>query len=165
MMRLLVTGATGYVGGRLVSELVAGGHAVRCMVRDPSRLQGRSWADEVEVVRGDVLDPASLPAGLASIDVAYYLVHSLGAGRDFSDRDVRAARAFGEAAAAAGVARIIYLGGLGDDSTDLSEHLRSRQHTGVALRAGGVPVTEFRAAGPARRPRGRGRPRLRVGGP
>ena len=90
--------------------------------------------------------PASLPAALAGIDVAYYLVHSLGAGRDFHDQDVRAARSFGEAAAAAGVARIIYLGGLGDSAAALSEHLRSRQETGTALQEAGVPVTEFRAA-------------------
>ncbi len=145
-MRILVTGATGYVGGRLVPQLLARGHAVRCMVRDPARLQGRSWAGQVETVCGDVLDPASLVAVLAGIDTAYYLVHSLGAGRDFHDRDLRAARAFGAAAAAAGVSRIIYLGGLGDASGALSEHLRSRQDTGTALGASGVPVTEFRAA-------------------
>lgn len=145
-MYILVTGANGYVGGRLVPHLLSRGHAVRCMVRDPGRLQGRAWADHVDIVAADVLTPASLVPALANIDVAYYLVHSLGAGRDFHDRDVRAARAFGEAAAAAGVARIIYLGGLGDSSDALSEHLRSRQETGAALRSGGVPVTEFRAA-------------------
>ncbi|MDH4066768.1 MAG: SDR family oxidoreductase [Acidobacteriota bacterium] len=145
-MHVLVTGANGYVGGRLVPRLLARGHEVRCMVRDPARLQGRTWAEQVDVVRGDVLDATSLGAPLAGIDVAYYLVHSLGAGRDFHDRDTRAARAFGEAAAAAGVGRIVYLGGLGDDADELSEHLHSRQATGAALRAGGVPVTEFRAA-------------------
>ena len=145
-MRILVTGANGYVGGRLVPQLLARGHAVRCMVRDPARLQGRAWAEHVEVIRGDVLTPASLIPALANIDVAHYLVHSLGAGRDFHDHDVRAARAFGDAAAAAGVARIVYLGGLGDANDALSEHLRSRQDTGDALRSGGVPVTEFRAA-------------------
>ncbi len=145
-MRILVTGANGYVGGRLVPQLLARGHAVRCMVRDPARLQGRAWADHVDIVTGDVLTPASLIPALANIDVAYYLVHSLGAGRDFHDHDVRAARAFGDAAAAASVARIIYLGGLGDANDALSEHLRSRQDTGAALRGAGVPVTEFRAA-------------------
>jgi uncharacterized protein YbjT (DUF2867 family) len=130
-MRILVTGATGYVGGRLVPQLLARGHAVRCMVRDPARLQGRSWAGQVETVCGDVLDPASLVPVLADIETAYYLVHSLGAGRDFHERDLRAARAFGEAAAAAGVSRIIYLGGLGDASGAISEHLRSRQNTGA----------------------------------
>ena len=145
-MHVLVTGANGYVGGRLVPQLLDRGHAVRCMVRDPSRLQGRTWAAQVTIVRGDVLDPASLVPALAGIEVAYYLVHSLGAGRDFHDRDIRAAKSFGAAAAAAGVARIIYLGGLGDSTAALSEHLRSRQDTGSALGEAGVPVTEFRAA-------------------
>lgn len=146
LMRILVTGANGYVGGRLVPLLLARSHTVRCMVRDPARLQGRAWAEHVDIVTGDVLAPTSLVAALANVDVAYYLIHSLGAGRDFHDHDVRAARAFGEAAAAAGVARIIYLGGLGDANDALSEHLRSRQDTGTALRGAGVPVTEFRAA-------------------
>ena len=145
-MHVLVTGANGYVGGRLVPQLLDRGHAVRCMVRDPSRLQGRRWAAQVTIVRGDVLDPASLVPALAGIEVAYYLVHSLGAGRDFHDRDIRAAKSFGAAAAAAGVARIVYLGGLGDSTAALSEHLRSRQDTGSALGEAGVPVTEFRAA-------------------
>lgn len=145
-MRVLVTGANGYVGGRLVPQLLDRGHAVRCMVRDPSRLQGRAWAGQVDIVRGDVLEAPSLVAALAGIDVAYYLVHSLGAGADFHDRDLRAARAFGEAARAAGVARLIYLGGLGESSAELSEHLRSRHETGAALGEAGVPVTEFRAA-------------------
>lgn len=145
-MRILVTGANGYVGGRLVPQLLARGHAVRCMVRSAARLQGRAWAEHVEIVTGDVLTPASLGPALTGIDVAYYLVHSLGAGRDFHDHDVRAARAFGEAARAAGVRRIIYLGGLGDAGDALSEHLRSRHDTGAALREAGVPVTEFRAA-------------------
>ncbi len=141
-----MTGANGYVGGRLVPQLLARGHAVRCMVRDPARLQGRPWAAQVEIVRGDVLDAESLAPVLAGIEIAYYLVHSLGAGRDFHDRDMRAARTFGEAAAAAGVGRIIYLGGLGDATGALSEHLRSRQDTGANLGTSGVPVTEFRAA-------------------
>ncbi len=145
-MRILITGATGYVGGRLVPRLLAAGHAVRCMVRDPDRLQGRAWRDQVEIVRGDVLDAHTLGAALTGVDVAYYLVHSLGGGHDFHVRDLQAARAFGQAARAAGVGRILYLGGLGDPSTHLSEHLRSRQQTGDALREAGVPVTEFRAA-------------------
>ena len=145
-MHVLVTGANGYVGGRLVPQLLDRRHVVRCMVRDPSRLQGRTWAAQVTIVRGDVLDSASLGPALAGIEVAYYLVHSLGAGRDFHDRDIRAAKSFGAAAAAAGVARIIYLGGLGDSTAALSEHLRSRQDTGSALAEAGVPVTEFRAA-------------------
>jgi uncharacterized protein YbjT (DUF2867 family) len=145
-MNALVTGATGYIGGRLVPRLLARGHAVRCLARDPARLEGRTWRADVDVVRGDVLDAASLRGALEGVDVAYYLVHSMGSGLDFHARDLAAARAFGQAARDAGVQRLIYLGGLGDASTELSEHLRSRHDTGDALRESGVPVTEFRAA-------------------
>ncbi len=144
--RILVTGATGYVGGRLVPRLLATGRRVRCLARDPQRLQGRSWLGQVEVATGDVLEPSSLAAVFEGVTVAYYLVHSMAAGHGFHERDVAAARTFGEAAAQAGVRRIIYLGGLGDPQADLSRHLRSRQETGDALRGSGVPVTEFRAA-------------------
>jgi uncharacterized protein YbjT (DUF2867 family) len=143
---ILVTGATGYVGGRLVPRLLAAGHRVRCLVRDPSRLQGRTWLNAVEVVQGDMFEPESLVAAMRDVGVMYYLVHSLGGGSDFSSRDLVAARHCGEAARAAGVKRIIYLGGLGDPAAHLSVHLRSRQETGAALREAGVPVTEFRAA-------------------
>ena len=142
---ILVTGATGYIGGRLVPQLLKDGHGVRCVVRDPSRLEGRPWHDKVEIVTGDVLDPASLRAALDGVSIAYYLIHSMGAGAHFEERDLVAARNFSAAAKAAGVERIIYLGGLAEPSPDLSEHLRSRQQTGEALREGGVPVTEFRA--------------------
>ena len=143
---VLLAGVTGYLGGRLVPRLLAAGHRVRVLVRDPARLQGRAWLPRVEVARGDVFDPASLAAALARTDVAYYLVHSLAGGAGFHDRDLAAARHFGHAARAAGVARILYLGALGDPRADLSAHLRSRQQTGDALREAGVPVTEFRAA-------------------
>jgi uncharacterized protein YbjT (DUF2867 family) len=146
-MRVLVTGATGYIGGRLVPELVNSGHSVRCFVRDPNRIAGRF--PNVEVARGDVFDRDSLIAAMQGCDVAYYLVHSMSDDRhDFTRRDREAARTFGEAAAAAGVARIIYLGGLGVEraARALSPHLRSRQEVGDELRAAGVPVTEFRAA-------------------
>ncbi len=144
---ILVTGATGYVGGRLIPRLLAEGYRVRCLVRDPARLQGRTWLDQVELATGDVLQPASLAAAMRDVSVVYYLVHSLGGGGDFSERDLAAAHNCAAAAQSAGVARIIYLGGLGDSqSSDLSPHLRSRQETGTALRTAGVPVTEFRAA-------------------
>jgi uncharacterized protein YbjT (DUF2867 family) len=143
---ILVTGATGYVGGRLVPRLLKAGHRVRCLVRDPARLQGRAWLNQVEVVAGDMLQPESLAAAMRGVEVVYYLVHSLGGGSDFSERDVMAARNCATAAKANGVKLIVYLGGLGDPQSDLSPHLRSRHETGTTLRAAGVPVTEFRAA-------------------
>jgi len=145
-MRLLITGATGYVGGRLVPRLLDVGQDVRCLVRDRTRLDGRPWIHAVEIVEGDVLKPDSLTAAMSGIDVAYYLIHSMGNANDFHARDLMAARNFGTAAQAAGVTRIVYLGGLGDPDTNLSQHLRSRQETGRALGEAGVPVTEFRAA-------------------
>jgi uncharacterized protein YbjT (DUF2867 family)/uncharacterized protein YndB with AHSA1/START domain len=144
--RLLVSGATGYVGGRLVPLLLEAGYQVRLLVRDPDRLQGRPWLPDVEVAQGDVLQPESLAAAMDGVDSAYYLVHSMSGSHDFHERDLLAARNFGAAARVAGVGRIIYLGGLGDPATDLSPHLRSRQETGEVLRESGVPVTEFRAA-------------------
>jgi uncharacterized protein YbjT (DUF2867 family) len=146
MTTVLVTGATGYIGGRLVPRLLEAGFRVRCLARDPARLGGRPWLGEVEVVAGDCLRPDTLAAAMQGIAVAFYLVHSMAAGRQFERRDVEAARHFADAAKTAGVQRIIYLGGLGDSDTALSEHLRSRQETGATLRASGVPVTEFRAA-------------------
>ena len=143
---ILVTGATGYVGGRLVPRLLAAGYRVRCLVRDPARLQGRGWLEQVELARGDMLQPESLVPAMRDVHALYYLVHSLGGGNDFSERDLMAARNCAGAAKAAGVERIVYLGGLGDPQANLSPHLRSRQETGAALREAGVPVTEFRAA-------------------
>lgn len=142
---VLVTGGTGYIGGRLVPRLLEMGFRVRCLVRDPSRLEGRPWHGAVEIVAGDVLQPKTLGRAMQGVEVAYYLVHSLGAGAKFSERDLLSARNFSETAHACGVARIVYLGGLAQESPELSEHLRSRQQTGDALRASGVPVTEFRA--------------------
>ena len=143
---MLVTGATGYIGGRLVPRLLAAGYRVRCMVRDPSRLDGRRWRADVEVMAGDVLEPASLSIAMDGVDVAFYLVHSMGDGHEFHRLDVEGAGNFSRAMATAGGRRIIYLGGLGDPDADLSPHLRSRQQTGDALRGAGTPVTEFRAA-------------------
>jgi len=142
---VLLTGATGYVGGRLLPLLVRRGHRVRCLARRPEALRTRVPAG-VEVVRGDLLDPETLPEGLAGVDVAVYLVHSMGGSGDFAEADLRAARSFGAAAHAAGVRRIVYLGGLGDSDSALSAHLRSRQEVGEALRESGVPVVELRSS-------------------
>lgn len=104
-LRCLVTGATGYLGGRLVPELLDAGYAVRCLARSPGRLRDHPWAGEAEVVRGDVTDAESVRAAMEGMDVAYYLVHALGTGRGFEETDRRAARIFGEQARAAGVRR------------------------------------------------------------
>ncbi|MEO8348368.1 MAG: NAD(P)H-binding protein [Acidobacteriota bacterium] len=144
--RVLLTGATGYVGGRLLPELERRGVALTCLVRRPEALAGLAAAT-TRIVVGDVLDPAALGPALAGIDTAYYLVHSLEAGEDFARRDREAATSFGAAARVGGVRRIVYVGGLGDaDSPNLSEHLKSRRQTGDTLRASGVPVVEFRAS-------------------
>ena len=144
---VLVTGATGYIGGRLVPKLLAEGVQVRVLIRGSrSRLNGRSWADKVDIVVGDVLQADTLYPALQGIDVAYYLIHGMADSTEFSQRDIQAAENFVQATARAGVDRIIYLGGLGDPGEELSEHLRSRQETGQALRSTHVPVTEFRAA-------------------
>lgn len=142
---ILLTGATGYVGGRLLRALRGGGYPVRCLVRRPEFLASRVDAG-TETVGGDVLDAATLPAACAGVHTAYYLVHSMGSGGDFVEQDRTAARHFGAAAHRAGVQRIIYLGGLADHTARLSTHLRSRHETGAALRASGVPVTELRAS-------------------
>jgi uncharacterized protein YbjT (DUF2867 family) len=142
---ILLTGATGYVGGRLLHALEESGYPVRALARRPAFLAGRIGANTT-LVRGDCLDRGSLGAALDGIDTAFYLVHSMGSRASFAERDHRAALNFGAAARAAGVRRIIYLGGLGDSGEELSEHLRSRQQTGDALRASGTQVIEFRAS-------------------
>ena len=144
--RILVTGATGYIGGRLVPALLDKGYLVRVLVRDPDRLEGRVWLPDVEVVKGDVLVPGTLLSALKGIRAAYYLIHSMASGDDFHQRDLQAAENFSTAAKSENVSQIIYLGGLGDYEADLSEHLKSRQDTGRVLASSGVPVTEFRAA-------------------
>ena len=143
---ILVTGATGYIGGRLVPRLLELGYQVRVLVRDPDRLQGRPWLDKVEVIKGDILSPESLIPAMQGISAAYYLVHSMDGREDFHQRDRVAASNFGEAAKTAGIELIVYLGGLGDPQSDLSKHLKSRQETGRHLAQAGVPVTELRAA-------------------
>src|SRR4051794_17810188 len=109
-MQCLVTGATGYIGGRLTPRLLEAGHAVRCLSRSATRLRDLPWTGQVELVEGDLADPASLPAAFEGIEVAYFLVHSLGL-PDFERRDREAAHNFALAAKAAGVRQIVYLGG------------------------------------------------------
>jgi lipocalin/uncharacterized protein YbjT (DUF2867 family)/ligand-binding SRPBCC domain-containing protein len=141
---ILLTGASGYVGSRLLRVLEEGGCAVRCFAREPSRVAPSRAT--TAVVAGDCLDEASLVAAMDGVDQAYYLVHSMASGPGFAALDRRAASNFGRAAARAGVRRIIYLGGLGDSPESLSTHLKSRVDTGEALREAGVPVVEFRAS-------------------
>lgn len=141
---LLVTGATGYIGGRLVRALRDHGQRVRCMARRPDDV-GARIGDNVDVVHGDVLDPASLVSALAGVHTAYYLIHAMATPRDFASEEREGARNFAQAARDAGVQRIIYLGGLGTDD-GLSPHLASRHEVGRLLRATGVPTIELRAA-------------------
>ncbi len=145
-LHALVTGATGYVGGRLVTWLLDAGFRVRVMARDPERLRDYPWVNDVEVVQADAEDSDTLPAALAGIDVAYYMLHSLSAHDGFETIETRMATNFGRAAKAAGVGRIVYLGGITPANTQLSTHLESRRNTGALLRESGVPTTELRAA-------------------
>ena len=144
-MRILLTGATGYVGGRLLPVLEARGHEVRCLARHPANLASRVGGS-TQVVAGDVLSPASLARALEGIETAYYLVHAMGDASGFERRETTGAQHFAAAARAAGVTRIVYLGGLGDDRRDLSPHLRSRHEVGRILRESGVPTLELRAS-------------------
>ena len=144
MSRILVTGATGYVGGRLVPRLLSEGHVVRCLVRSPGKLNHVAWHDQVEIIKGEVGNVP--PLAMDDIDAAIYLVHGIGDGEDWVAKEVRDAENFRRSAEAAGVGRIIYLGGMGADDPSLSEHLSSRHAVGQTLAAGTIPVTELRAA-------------------
>ena len=146
-MKVAVIGATGYVGGRLVPELLAAGHDVRCLARNPDRLAGADWRPNVEVVMADVLDQTSLEDALAGIEAVYYLVHAMGHAGDFEHTDRVGADNTRKAVETAGLSRVVYLGGLGEEDPDeLSPHLASRHEVGHVLASGSVPVTEVRAA-------------------
>ena len=142
---ILVTGATGYIGGRLVPRLLEAGYTVRCMVRDESRLRGHSWTNKVDVTEGDALEPQQLLSAMQEVSTAYYLIHGMQGGSIEPERDIQAARNFAAMAKRAGVDHIIYLGELADQKGKLSPYLRSRHEVGENLRNGKVPVTEFQS--------------------
>ncbi len=146
---VFLTGATGYIGGRLAPRLLESGRRVRCLVRDPAKLECRTWARDpgIEIVRGDLGDPAALAEAMAGCGAAYYLVHSMiAAGTSYRDLDLELARNFASAAELAGLERIVYLGGLGETGEGLSEHLESRREVERALASGSAPLTTLRAA-------------------
>ncbi|MFI6292796.1 SDR family oxidoreductase [Nonomuraea sp. NPDC050790] len=145
MARCLVTGATGYIGGRLVPELLAAGHEVRCMVRSPARMRDLPWADQVEIVAADALDPEATRAALDGVEIAYYLIHTMGGGSGFAASDRQAASVFARAAREQGVGRIVYLGGLAAEE-DLSAHMRSRNEVADLFLGCAVPTVVLRAA-------------------
>ena len=143
--KVLVTGATGYIGGRLVPRLVEQGHSVRCLARHPAHLEDRRWSG-IEIVKGDVFRTGDLESALRGVDAAYYLVHSVAStDADFPHLEAEAAHNFARAASKAGVRRIVYLGSMGG-ATGVSRHLTSRHAVGEILRREGPPLTEFRAA-------------------
>ncbi|GAA3508125.1 uncharacterized protein YbjT (DUF2867 family) [Streptosporangium album] len=144
-MRCLVTGATGYIGGRLVPELLDAGHDVRCMVRSVSRLRDQPWASRVEIAQADATDAGQTRKALDGVDVAYYLIHTMGGGADFAEADRRAALTFAAAARDAGVRRVVYLGGLAPHEK-LSPHMRSRTEVEEIFLRGEVPAVVLRAA-------------------
>jgi uncharacterized protein YbjT (DUF2867 family) len=144
-VRILLTGATGYVGGRLLKALEQSNHDVRCLARKPESLARRAGT-RTAIVQGDALDYETLPAALSDVDVAYYLVHSMSSAGNFEEDDRLAASNFGRACAVCRVRKIVYLGGLGPDEEQLSSHLRSRHEVGRILREYNIPVIEFRAS-------------------
>lgn len=144
-LRCLVTGATGYIGGHLVPELLERGHAVRAMARTPAKLDDASWRDRVEVVKGDLTDPDSLTAAFEGTDVVYYLVHSMGTSKDFVAEERQSARNVAAAAKQAGVRRVVYLSGLHPEGVELSRHLASRTEVGEILIESGIETVVLQA--------------------
>jgi uncharacterized protein YbjT (DUF2867 family) len=144
-MQILVTGATGYIASRLIPQLLDRGYAVRALARNPQRLYARSWFSQIDILHGDVMEPASLAPAFDGVEIAYYLIHNMSSGHGYTERELEGARNFARAAEDAGVQHIIYLGGLADEEQHIAPHMRSRIETGATLRQGKVPVTEFRA--------------------
>lgn len=144
-VRCLVTGATGYIGGRLVPALLDRGHTVRAMARTPAKLDRADWRDRAEVVQGDLTDPESLVAAFENTDVVYYLVHSMGTSKDFVAEEAQSARNVVEAARKAGVGRVVYLSGLHPDGVELSRHLASRTEVGDILIDSGIETVVLQA--------------------
>jgi len=142
---ILVTGATGYIASLLIPQLLEKGYRVRAMARQPERLRKREWYKHVETIHADVMEPETLTAALAGVHTAYYLIHNMSRGRGYTEAEIEGARNFAKAAEKAGAEHIIYLGGLADPEQHIAPHMRSRIETGVTLRKGSVPVTEFRA--------------------
>lgn len=141
----LVTGATGYIGGRLIAELLDAGYRVRVLARNAERIKGHAWANQVEVIEGDASDAKSVANALAGIDVAYYLLHALMDKDDFENKEAQLAQNFAVEAKRAKVRRLVYLGGIIAPNSELSPHMKSRADTGEILRASGVPTIELRA--------------------
>ena len=144
--KVLITGATGYVGQKLLARFQAKELPIRCLARSPEKLAALITPGQAEVVQGDVLKPDSLPPAFIDVKTAYYLIHSMSGAKDFESKDRQAAENFLRAAESAGVERIIYLGGLGDEGESLSPHLRSRQEVGKILRGGSVKCIELQAS-------------------
>lgn len=144
MKRVLVTGASGYVGGRLIQELLLKDFDIRVMVRDPRKISGQTWFNKVEVAQASAENPSELDQALAGIDTAFYLIHSINTGANFDETEARIAKNFAEACERQNVKQIIYLGGIANDK-NISKHLKSREQTGISLASTSVPVMEIRA--------------------